>query len=129
MFRRPTEFGPCITADARHLRATETRPNRFGKNALAHTSEIVDAIGPALTEIVDRLGKGQRLAVDEAANSGNEAVKRRGMIGTAPGGHAATSTRQRPFVATMVTLLGNRRSPKLGRRQDSLHSGNAWPLQ
>ena len=66
--------------------------------------ELVDAIWPVLNEIIVRLGQGRRLAVDEAANLGNEAIRCSRRIGNAAVQQVATGARIRPFAAIMVTV-------------------------
>ena len=80
---RSREFDPRLAAIAGHLRAIEKELGRVGQSAGRRTAtrattagnQIVDAIVPVLSEIVDRFGRGQRVAVDEAASFGNQAVK------------------------------------------------------
>ena len=68
---RSTEFDPSISAIASHLRAIEKEVGGIAKSASrrasagasAAGSQIADAIGPVLNEMVDRFGRGQRVAV------------------------------------------------------------------
>jgi len=86
---RSTEFEPRISAIAGHLRAIEKELGGMGKSAGRRASssasaagnQIADAIGPILSEIVDRFRRGQSLAVDEATSFGNEAVKTGARLG------------------------------------------------
>ena len=114
---RSREFDPHIGAIAGHLRAIERELGRVGqrvgqsagRRTVAHATtagnQIADAIVPVLNEIIDRFGRGQRVAVDEAASFGNEAVK----IGTKLGSNAlervATQTKKRPLV-TLAVVIG-----------------------
>ena len=137
MFRRPRDFYPRIPAIASHLSALDKELCGIGKTAFANNSEsrnqLVDAIWPALNEIVDRLGQGQRLAVDEATNLGNEAIRCSVGLATPP------CNRLKPGPESGVCrhhghrlsgiLDGNRRSPWLGRRQYYLHSGKCTATQ
>lgn len=109
---RSREFDPHIGAIAGHLRAIERELGRVGQSAGRRTAarattagnQIADAIVPVLNEIIDRFGRGQRVAVDEAASFGNEAVK----IGTKIGSNAleqvATQTKKRPLVTLAVAI-------------------------
>ena len=80
---RSTEFDPRVSAIAGHLRAIEKElvgiGRSAGRNASASAStagnQIAETIWPILNDIVDRFGRGQRAAVDEAASLGNEAIK------------------------------------------------------
>ena len=80
---RASELDPRVSAIAGHLRAIEKELGGIGRsvsrNASASAStagkQIAEAIWPILNDIVDRFGRGQRAAVDEAASLGNETVK------------------------------------------------------
>jgi predicted trehalose synthase len=109
---RSREFDPHIGPIAGQLRAIERELGRVGQSAgrrtVAHATtagnQIADAIVPILNEIIDRFGRGQRVAVDEAASFGSEAVK----IGTKIGSNAleqvATQTKKRPLVILAVAI-------------------------
>ena len=138
MSRRPRDFYPRIPAIAWHLSAIDKEFSGIGRTAFANNSEsrnqLVDAIWPVLNEIIDRLGQGQRLAVDEATNLGNEAI--RCSVGLAtppcnrlkPGGQNPAVCRHHGHSESGI-LDGNRRSPWLGRRQYYLHSGKCTATQ
>jgi hypothetical protein len=72
---RSTEFDPRVSAIAGHLRAIEKELGGIGRSAGRNASasasaagnQIAEAIWPILNDIVDRFGRGQRAAVDEAA--------------------------------------------------------------
>ena len=79
---RSTEFDPRVSAIAGHLRAIEKELGGIGRSASRNASERVcreqsDRRGYLAypERVVDRFGRGQRAAVDEAASSGKEAVK------------------------------------------------------
>jgi ElaB/YqjD/DUF883 family membrane-anchored ribosome-binding protein len=99
--RRSREFDPRISAIAGHLRAIEKELGGIGNSACRRASasataavkQIADAIGPVLKEIEDRFRTGQRLAVDEAASLGNDALER-----------IATQARHRPLVTLAVAV-------------------------
>jgi hypothetical protein len=65
---RSREFDPRLAAVAGHLRTIERELGRVGQSAGRRTAtrattagnQIVDAIVPILSEIVDRFGRGQR---------------------------------------------------------------------
>jgi ElaB/YqjD/DUF883 family membrane-anchored ribosome-binding protein len=108
---RSTEFDPRISAIAGHLRAIEKELGRIGRsagrNASASASNAgnqIAAIWPILNEIVDRFGRGQRAAVDEAASLGNEAVKISARAGNDALGRIATQAKTRPFAAFAVAI-------------------------
>jgi ElaB/YqjD/DUF883 family membrane-anchored ribosome-binding protein len=108
---RSTEFDPRVSAIARHLRAIEKELVGIGRSASRNASasasnagnQIAEAIWPILNEIVDRFGRGQRAAVDEAASLGNEAVKISTRASNALG-RIATQAKTRPFAALAVAI-------------------------
>ena len=87
---RASQFDPRVAAIAGHLRAIEKELGSLGKSAGRRASsgvstasnQIVEAIWPILNEIGDSFRRGQRVAVDEAASFGNEAVKRGAQMGS-----------------------------------------------
>jgi hypothetical protein len=109
---RSTEFGPRVSAIAGHLRAIEKELGGIGRNASRNASasasaagnQIAEAIWPILNDIVDRFGRGQRAAVDEAASLGNEAVKISARAGNEALGRIATQAKIRPFAAFAVAI-------------------------
>jgi len=110
--RRSREFDPRISAIAGHLRAIEKELGGIGNSAgrrasasaTAAVNQVADAIGPVLKEIEDRFRTGQRLAVDEAASLGNEAVKTGVRIGNDALERIATQARHRPLVTLAVAV-------------------------
>ena len=110
--RRSREFDPRISAIAGHLRAIEKELGGIGNSAgrrasasaTAAVNQISDAIGQILKEIEDRFRTGQRLAVDEAASLGNEAVKTGVRIGNDALERIATQARHRPLVTLAVAV-------------------------
>jgi hypothetical protein len=109
---RSTEFDPRISAIAGHLRAIEKELGRMGKSAGRRASasasvagnQIADAIGPILSEIVDRFRRGQSLALEEAASFSNEAVKSGARVGKDALQRIATETKHRPLVILAVAI-------------------------
>ena len=109
---RSTEFDPRISAIAGHFRAIEKELGGIGRSASRNASasasnagnQIAGAIWPILNEIADRFGRGQRAAVDEAANLGNEAVKISARAGKEALGRIATQAKTRPFAAFAVAI-------------------------
>jgi hypothetical protein len=109
---RSSQFDPRISAIVNHLRAIEQELGGIGKNAgrraaagaSAAGNQIADAIGPILNEIVDRFRRGQRVAVDEAADFGSEAVK----IGAKLGGDAfnriSREAKYRPLLTIAIAI-------------------------
>jgi hypothetical protein len=109
---RSGEFDPRMAAIAGHLHAIEKELRRVGQSASRRTgaratsagNQIVDAIVPVLSEIVDRFGRGQRATVDEAASFGNEAVKIGAKIGSDAIEQVATQTKKRPLITLAVAI-------------------------
>ena len=109
---RATEFDPRVSAIAGHLRAIEKELGGVGRSARQYGSgsasaagnQIAEAILPILNDIVDRLGRGQRAAVDEAASLGKEAVKISARVGNDALGRIVTQTRNRPVAALAVAI-------------------------
>jgi hypothetical protein len=109
---RSTEFEPRISAIAGHLQAIEKELGGRGKSAGRRASasasaagnQIADAIGPILSEIVDRFRRGQSLAVDEAVSFGNEAFKTGAKLGNDALRRIASEAKQRPLVTLAVAI-------------------------
>jgi hypothetical protein len=109
---RSSAFDPRLATIAGQLRAIEKELGRLGEtagtrasaSAAAVSGQIAEMIGPILNEISNRFRRGQRLAVDEAANFGNEAFR----VGTRVGNDAldriATQARQRPLITLAVAI-------------------------
>jgi ElaB/YqjD/DUF883 family membrane-anchored ribosome-binding protein len=112
MFNRSTEFDPRVSAIAGHLRAIEKELGGMGRSAGQHASasastagsQIAEAIGPILNDIVDRFGRGQRAAVDRAGSLGNEAVKVGARVGNDALDRIATQAKNSPLVAFAVAI-------------------------
>jgi ElaB/YqjD/DUF883 family membrane-anchored ribosome-binding protein len=110
---RSTEFDPRISATASHLRAikkelggiAKSASRRASAGASAAGSQIADAIGPVLNEMVDRFGRGQRVAVDQASSFGNGAVNVGARVGTDALERIATQAKNRPM-ATLAVAIG-----------------------
>jgi ElaB/YqjD/DUF883 family membrane-anchored ribosome-binding protein len=109
---RPTAFDTRLSAIADHLRAIEKELGSLGKkagsrasaNASAAGNQIADALGPVLSDIVDRFWRGQRTAVDEAVSLGNEAVRVGTRVGNDALGRLTTQARHRPLVTVAVAV-------------------------
>ena len=99
-------------AIAGHLRAIENELGRIGRNAGRQASarrsavgdQIGDAVTPILNEIAERLRSGRRVATEEAARFGNEAVKFGGKIGNDALDRIAMEVEYRPLVALAVAI-------------------------
>jgi ElaB/YqjD/DUF883 family membrane-anchored ribosome-binding protein len=110
---RSTEFDPRISAIASHLRAIEkelggiakSASRRASAGASAAGSQIADAIGPVLNEMVDRFGRGQRVAVDQASSFGSGAVNVGARVGNDALERIATQAKNRPM-ATLAVAIG-----------------------
>ena len=109
---RSREFDPRITSIMGHLRAIEKELGGIGKSAgqrasagaAAAGNQIVDAMWPILNDIVDRFGRGQRMAVDQAATFGNQAAKTGARIGNDALDRIAIEARNRPLVTLGVAI-------------------------
>jgi ElaB/YqjD/DUF883 family membrane-anchored ribosome-binding protein len=109
---RAAEFDPRLSAIVGHLRAIEKELGAVGKSAGRRASssvsaagnQIADAIWPMLNELGDRFRRGQRVAVDEAASFGNEAVKLGSSMGRDALGQIADQARRRPLVTLAVAI-------------------------
>jgi ElaB/YqjD/DUF883 family membrane-anchored ribosome-binding protein len=109
---RSSEFDPRLSSIAGHLRAIEKELGGIGKSsgrrasasASAAGNQIADAIWPILNDIVDRFGRGQRLAVDEAASFGSEAVKVGARVGNDALERFTVQTKQHPIVTVAVAI-------------------------
>jgi len=109
---RSKDFDPRISAIARHLRPIEKELGGIGQSAGRRAStraseagaQIADAIGPILNEIVHRFGRGQRVAVDEPANLGHEALKIGGRVGGDALDQIAAQAKDRPLVTLAVAV-------------------------
>jgi hypothetical protein len=109
---RSTEFDPRISAIAGHLRAIEKELGSVGKSggrrAAASASvvgnQIADAIGPILSEIVDRFLRGQSSALTGAASLGNQAVRSGARLGNEALQRITTDTKRRPLAILAIAL-------------------------
>jgi hypothetical protein len=109
---RASQFDPRVTAIAGHLRAIEKELGVLGKSAGRRASssasaagnQIVEAIWPILSEIGDSFRRGQRVAVDEGASFGNEAVKRGAQMGSDALSQLADQAKRRPLVTLAVAI-------------------------
>jgi ElaB/YqjD/DUF883 family membrane-anchored ribosome-binding protein len=109
---RLTDFDPRVSAIVNHLRAIEEELSDLGKtagrrasaSAAAAGSQIAGVIGPILNEIGDRFRRGQRVAVDEAATFGNEAVRIGTRVGHDALGRIARQAKQRPLLTIAVAI-------------------------
>jgi ElaB/YqjD/DUF883 family membrane-anchored ribosome-binding protein len=109
---RAAEFDPRLSAIVGHLRAIEKELGAVGKSAGRRASssvstagnQIADAIWPMMNELGDRFRRGQRVAVDEAASFGNEAVKLGSSMGRDALGQIADQARRRPLVTLAVAI-------------------------
>jgi hypothetical protein len=110
--RRPAEFDPRLSAIAGHLHAIEKELGGIGRSAGRRASasasaagyQIADAIGPILNDIGDRFRRGQRVAVDEAASFGNEAVRVGAKVGNDALERIANQAKHRPLFTLAVAI-------------------------
>lgn len=108
--RRSPAFANHISAIDGHLRAIEKELERFGRKASRHAQvftagdQISDAIAPILSEIIERYRSVRRLAGEETARFGNEAVKISGGISTNALHRIATEIEHRPLITLAVAI-------------------------
>jgi hypothetical protein len=109
---RSNQLDPRLAAIAGHLRAIEKDLGILGRRAgqgaadraSAAGDQLADALGPILTDIADRFRRGQRVAVDEAANIGNEAVRFGARVGNDAIERIAHQAKQRPLFTLAVAI-------------------------
>ena len=109
---RASKLDPRVSAIAGHLRAIEKELGGIGRSAGRNASasastagkQIAEAIWPILNDIVDRFGRAQRAAVDEAASLGNETVKISARAGNDALARIATQAKTRPLAAFAVAI-------------------------
>jgi ElaB/YqjD/DUF883 family membrane-anchored ribosome-binding protein len=109
---RPSAFAANVSALEGRLRALEHELERIGRSAGRHTAagmsaagdHVGDAIGSALTEIVDRFRSGRRMAGDEAARIGNEAAKFGAKLSNSALHRMASEVERRPLVTLAVAV-------------------------
>ena len=113
MFRhRSTDFDTRASNIAGHLRAIEGELGGIGRSAGQRAAagasvtgdHIADAIGPILSAIIDRFGRGQRVAMDQAASFGNNAIEVGARMGNETLGRVGTQTKHRPMAALAVAM-------------------------
>jgi hypothetical protein len=110
---RSSVFAPRISVIEGHLRALEKELEKVGRRTGRRTSaaasaagdQMGDAIATILSEMVDRFRNGRRLAGDEAARLGNEAVRIGTRIGNDTLQRIATEVEHRPL-ATLAVAIG-----------------------
>jgi ElaB/YqjD/DUF883 family membrane-anchored ribosome-binding protein len=103
---------PDLTTIERRLRSIESDLERYGRKAGRRAStglsaageQIGDALSPILSEIADRIRDGGRLAGDEAARFGNQAVKLGARMGNQALARVGEEVEQRPLVTLAVAL-------------------------
>jgi ElaB/YqjD/DUF883 family membrane-anchored ribosome-binding protein len=109
---RSSVFAPRISVIEGHLRALEKELEKVGRRAGRRTSaaasaagdQMSDAIATILSEMVDRFRSGRRLAGDEAARLGNEAVRIGTRIGNDTLQRIATEVEHRPLTTLAVAI-------------------------
>jgi hypothetical protein len=109
---RLKDFDPRLGAIVDHLRAIEKELRAFGGSsgrrasaqAAAAGDRIAETIGPILNDIAARFLDGQKVALDQAATFGNQAVR----VGAKAGGDAVDrivgQTKQRPLLVLAVAI-------------------------
>jgi hypothetical protein len=110
--RRSTEFDPRVSDIVGHLRAIERDLSVMGRKAGRRTADrasaagdqIADVLGPILNDIGSRFRRGQRVAIDEAADFGNEAIKLGTKVGNDALERIADQAKRRPLVTLAVAI-------------------------
>jgi len=103
---------PRVTAIVDHLQAIERElaviGRKAGRQASANASAagdlISDTIGPILNDIADRFWRGQRTAVEGAADLGNQAVRIGSRVGSDALDRIASQAKQRPLLTLAVAI-------------------------
>jgi ElaB/YqjD/DUF883 family membrane-anchored ribosome-binding protein len=103
---------PRVIAIVDHLRAIERELNEIGRatgrrasaNVAATGDQIADAVGPILSDIVDRFRRGQRTAVNRAADFGNQALQIGSRLGSNAVSRLADQPKQRPLLTLAVAI-------------------------
>ena len=109
---RSSAFGPSVSVIQHHLSAIEKELERVGQMAgrrtsiaaLAASEQIGDAISTILNDMLDRFRKGGRLAGDEAARYGNQAVKLGARVGSGALQRVSAQAEDRPVIALAVAF-------------------------
>jgi hypothetical protein len=109
---RSNQLDPRLAAIAGHLRAIEKDLAILGRRAgqgasdraSAASDQIADVLGPILSDIGDRFRRGQRVAVDEVATLGNDAVRFGAKMGNDALERIADQAKQRPLVTLAVAI-------------------------
>jgi hypothetical protein len=109
---RLSEFDPRVSAIVDHLRAIEGELGAIGRiagrrassGASAAAGQIVDVVGPILRDMMDRLRRGQRTALDEATSFGTEAVRAGARAGNNALDRLGDQAKQRPLLTTAVAV-------------------------
>jgi hypothetical protein len=110
---RKREFEPRIAALKGQIRKIESdldsawrttgRTNDVGTTATT-ASQIVDAIVPILSQVIEHFTRNPRVTVDEVANFGKEATRIGSKIGTNAFEQIATRTKERPLLILAVAV-------------------------
>ena len=109
---RRSNFEPGVSAIVDHLRAIETELNTIGRQAgrsasagaAAAGNQIADVIGPILNDLGQRFRRGQRVALDEAASFGSDAVKLGGRVGSDALSRISVQARRQPLLTLAVAI-------------------------
>jgi hypothetical protein len=109
---RASQFDPRVAAIAGHLRAIEKELGVLGKSAGRRASssasaagnQILETIWPILNEIGDSFRRGQRVAVDQAASFGDDAVTLGAKMGSDALGQIAEQAKRRPLITLAVAI-------------------------
>jgi hypothetical protein len=109
---RPAAFDPRLGAIVDQLRSiekqlgglTKSASDRASASASSAGTQFAEAVGPILSEVFDRLRRGQKLAADEAASFGNEAARIGAQAGHDALERIAAQAKSRPFVTLAIAV-------------------------
>jgi hypothetical protein len=109
---RSSAFSPSIAVIQDHLRAVEKELEKAGRIAGRRTAtaaqsagdQIGDTVSTILNDMLDRFYRGRRIAGDEAARLGHEAVKTGGRLGNDALQRVATEAEQRPLLMLGIAV-------------------------
>jgi ElaB/YqjD/DUF883 family membrane-anchored ribosome-binding protein len=109
---RSSTFGPSVSVIQQHLGAVEKELEKVGRMAgrrssaaaVAAVDQLGEAVSTILNEMLDRFHRGRRMAGDEAARFGNEAVKAGAKFGNDALQRVATEIEERPLITIGIAL-------------------------
>lgn len=109
---RSREFDPSVSAIVDHLRVIEEELGAIGKiagrrassGASATANQIVETVGPILNDLLGRVRRGRRTALDEAKSLGAEAFQTGTRVGSDALDRLGQQAKQRPLFTLAVAV-------------------------